>query len=74
MMRAVAILSAALIAVAAQAGETPAPQPVPQAEEACSVCDLRQQSKRRLAEARQAAQAQEKNNTIIALPPAPKDD
>lgn len=74
MMRALVILSAALIAVAAQAGETPATQPVPQAEEACSVCDLRQQSKRRLAEARQAAQAQEKNNTIIALPPAPKDD
>jgi thiol:disulfide interchange protein len=68
------ILAAALIAVAVQAGETPAPQPVPQADESCSVCDLRQQSKRRLAEARQAAQAADKDTTIIALPPVPKDD
>ena len=51
-----------------------APKPVPQAGEACSICDLRQQSKRRLAAARQAAQAADKDPVIIALPPAPKGD
>ncbi len=73
MTRALPILAAMLIAVAVQAGETSAPQPVPPADEACSICDLRQQSKRRLAEARQAKK-DSAESSIIALPPVPKDD
>ena len=64
---------AALFAAAVHAGETPAPQPAPQAEEACSICDLRQQSKRRLAEARQTKK-DSAETSIIALPPTPKED
>ena len=70
MIRAALILAALAGPVAANE----APQPAPQPDGACSVCDLRQQSKRRLAEARQAAQAAGKDTAIIALPPAPKDD
>lgn len=73
-MRRALPIFAALVAAAAVAGETPKPQPAAQAEEACSICDLRQQSKRRLAEARQAAQAAGNDSPIIALPPGPKDD